>query len=100
MTRVLVAPQEFKGSLTAIEAARAIALGVRDALPDAEVVEAPMSDGGPGLVDAMVAALGGERVETEAHDALMRPVRAAWAVLRDGRGVIEMAAASGLVLVR
>lgn len=99
MTRVLVAPQEFKGSLTAIEAARAIALGVRDALPDADVVEAPMSDGGPGLVDAMLAAIGGERVEAKVRDPLMRSVRAAWAVLRDGTAVIEMAAASGLVLL-
>ena len=49
--RVVVAPQEFKGSLTAAEAARAIAAGVRDALPGAEVVLAPMSDGGAGLVD-------------------------------------------------
>ena len=65
--------------MTAVEAARAIALGVRDALPDAEVVEAPMSDGGPGLVDALLSALGGERVTTEIHDPLMRPVRAAWA---------------------
>jgi glycerate kinase len=97
--QILLAPQEFKGSLTAIEAARAMALGVRDALPDAVAVEAPMSDGGPGLVDALLSALGGERVETAVHDPLMRPVRSAWAVLRDGMAAIEMAAASGLVLL-
>jgi glycerate kinase len=101
--RIVVAPQEFKGSLTAIEAARAIAAGMRIALPDAEIIEAPMSDGGPGLVDALLSARGGERVETEVHDPLMRPVRALWAILRDGddrTAAIEMAAASGLVLVR
>lgn len=101
--RIVVAPQEFKGSLTAIEAARAIAAGVRAALPDAEIVEVPMSDGGPGLVDAMLAARGGERVESDVHDPLMRPVRAAWAMLGPpdaGTAAIEMAAASGLVLVR
>ena len=101
--RILVAPQEFKGSLTAIEAARAMAQGVRAALPDADVVEVPMSDGGPGLVDAMLAARGGERVETDVHDPLMRPVRAAWGILgddgersrsdRNGRGVGARAAA-------
>ena len=101
--RIVVAPQEFKGSLTAIEAARAIAAGVRAAIPDAEIIEVPMSDGGPGLVDAMLAARGGERIETDVHDPLMRPVRAAWAILAGddaGTAAIEMAAASGLVLLR
>ena len=101
--RIVVAPQEFKGSLTAIEAARAIAQGVRAALPDADIIEVPMSDGGPGLVDAMLAARGGEGVETDVRDPLMRPVRAAWAILAGddvGKGVIEMAAASGLILLR
>jgi glycerate kinase len=101
--RIVVAPQEFKGSLTAIDAARAIAAGVRAALPGAETVEAPMSDGGPGLVDAMLAARRGERIETDVRDPLMRPIRAAWAVLDGGSertAVIEMAAASGLVLLR
>jgi glycerate kinase len=97
--RFVIAPQEFKGSLTAAEAADAIAVGVRDAVPGAELDLAPMSDGGPGLVDAMLAARGGERIETSAHDPLMRPVLAAWALLPDGTAVIEMAAASGLVLL-
>ncbi len=100
--RIIVAPQEFKGSLTAIEAARAIATGLRAALPDAEIVEVPMSDGGPGLVDAMLAARGGERIETPVHDPLMREIRASWAQLAgdDPRtAAIEMAAASGLVLL-
>jgi glycerate 2-kinase len=97
--RVLVAPQEFKGSLTAAEAAAALAAGVRDALPDADIDEAPMSDGGAGLVDALLAARGGERIEAPVHDPLMRPARAAWVLLRDGSAAIEMAAASGLVLI-
>jgi glycerate kinase len=103
--RIVVAPQEFKGSLTAVEAARAIAAGVRRAAPDAEVDEAPMSDGGPGFVDAMLAARagpgarGGVRVEANVRDPLMRPVRAAWALLEGGSAIIEMAAASGLVLL-
>jgi glycerate kinase len=97
--RFVIAPQEFKGSLTAGEAAAAIAHGVADAIPDALVDVVPMSDGGPGLVDALLAARGGERVETAAHDPLMRPHTAAWAVLADGAAAIEMAAASGLVLL-
>jgi glycerate kinase len=97
---VLVAPQEFKGSMTAIQAARAIADGVRRAVPDATVDEAPVSDGGAGLVDALLAALGGERRRTTVHDPLMRPVTASWALLPDATAVIEMAAASGLVLLK
>jgi glycerate kinase len=97
--RIVIAPQEFKGSLTAVEAARAIAAGVRKAMSDCEMVEAPTSDGGPGLVDAMLAGVGGERIESDVHDPLMRPVKATWAILASGDAVIEMAAASGLVLL-
>lgn len=99
MTTVLIAPQEFKGTLTAAEAARAIADGVRDAMPDAQAVLQPMSDGGAGLVEALLSALGGKRATVRVHDPLMRPVDAAWALLADGRAAIEMAAASGLVLL-
>ena len=97
--KFLIAPQEFKGSLTAVEAARAIAAGVREAVPGAEVVELPLSDGGPGLLDAMLAARGGERIRVACHDPLMRPIEAAFGLVSDGTAVIEMAAASGLVLL-
>lgn len=98
--RILLAPQEFKGSLTAIEAGRAMALSIRDTLQQAEVIEAPMADGGPGLVDAMLAAKGGHRIEVPCADPLMRPIVASFALLSDGTAAIEMAAASGLVLLR
>lgn len=99
--RLLIAPQEFKGSLSAAEAAAAIAAGLRSALPDAELDLAPMADGGPGTVEALVAAGGGRRLTTAVADPLGRPVEAAWGLLQDGpTAVIEMAAASGLVLLR
>lgn len=97
--RIVIAPQEFKGSLTAREAAAAMAAGARDADPAADIDLAPMSDGGAGLVDALLSALGGELVETRARDPLLRPVTARWARLTDGTAAIEMAAASGLVLL-
>jgi len=97
--RLVVAPQEFKGSLTATEAARAIAVGLRRALPAATVDEAPVSDGGAGLVDALHTALGGEIRADRVHDPLMRPVDAAWAHLPGDVAAIEMAAASGLALL-
>lgn len=99
--RLLIAPQEFKGSLSTTEAARAMADGLRRALPEAELDLAPMADGGPGTVDALVTAGGGRRVITTVADPLGRPVDAAWGLLDEGRtAVIEMAAASGLVLLR
>jgi glycerate kinase len=99
MRRILIAPQEFKGSLTSAEAAAAIAAGARDACPDAALALQPMSDGGAGLVEALVAARGGERISTPVHDPLLRQIRATWGLLSDGTAAIEMAAASGLVLL-
>jgi glycerate kinase len=99
VTTFLIAPQEFKGSLTASEAAEAIAAGVREVAPAAEVIVVPMSDGGAGLVDALIAARGGTRVASVVRDPLLRRVDASWALLSDGAAAIEMAAASGLVLL-
>ncbi|MEX0749544.1 MAG: glycerate kinase, partial [Dehalococcoidia bacterium] len=81
------------------EAASAIAAGVRRAMAGATVDEAPVSDGGPGLVDALIAGRGGERRTITVHDPLMRPIEATWALLPHATAVVEMAAASGLVLL-
>ncbi len=98
--RIVVAPQEFKGSLSAVQAAQAMAEGLRRALPDASLELVPMADGGPGTVEAVVAAAkNGRRMTAAAHDALGRPLEAAWGIIDDGTAVIEMAAASGLTLL-
>ena len=100
--RMLVAPQEFKGSLSAREATDAIARGFRRALPDAEFDLLPLADGGPGTVEALVEATGGRFFEADAHDPLGRPLRARWGALggRDSpTAAIEMAATSGLALL-
>src|SRR6185369_1417296 len=96
--RILVAPLEFKGSLTAGQAARAIEAGVRAGWPDAELTVLPLADGGPGTADALVEALGGEWHTAWSHDALGRPLQAQWASWPGG-GVVEMARASGLSLL-
>ncbi|MCF7552276.1 glycerate kinase [Pseudonocardia sp. WMMC193] len=95
--RVLVAPDKFKGTLTAVEAAAAIADGVRDALPDARVRELPIADGGEGTVDAVVAA-GGTRHTTLLAGPQGDPMPTRWASLGD-QAVIELAAADGLQLL-
>lgn len=98
--RVVLAPQEFKGSLTATEAAAAMAQGVRAALPDAEIDSAPLADGGPGTVQAVVTAAKGRHSYARVDGPLGAPTDAIWGRIDGGRtAVIEMAAASGLLLL-
>lgn len=94
----LVCPDSFKGTFSAAEVAEAIGRGLASAGADADLL--PAADGGEGTMDALLAALGGERRTAPAHDPLGRPIEAAWARLADGRtAVVEVAAASGLGLV-
>ncbi len=98
--RVLVAPQEFKGSLSAEEAAGAIAAGIADAHPDWPLDLLPMSDGGPGFIDAMRSAISCDVVTLAVADPLGRPVTARYLVSREtGDVLIEAAQANGLVLL-
>ena len=98
--KVIVAPDKFKGSLSAPGAARAIGRGVSRAMPGARLDLVPMADGGEGIVEALVEATGGSYREVTVSGPLGEPVVARYGRLGDGRtAVIEMAAASGLVLV-
>jgi glycerate kinase len=97
--RVVLAPDSFKESMTAAEAAAAMARGVRAVHPDAECLEVPMADGGEGTADALVAALGGQWRTTSTTDSLGRPIRARYGLTADGLAVIEVAAAVGIGLV-
>ena len=98
--KIVIAPQEFKGSLSAVQAAQAMAEGLRRALPDATLTLVPMADGGPGTVEAMVAAAkNGRRMTAATHDALGQPLAATWGIVDEDTAVIEMAAASGLTLL-
>jgi glycerate kinase len=94
---VLVAPDSFKGTFSATEVAAALALGLRAGGREAE--ELPVADGGEGTMDALVSALGGEVRTADASGPLGRPVKASFALLPDGRAVVETAQASGLGLV-
>ncbi len=94
---VLIAPQEFKGTLTAVEAAEAIAAGLRRACPGWTFDLLPMADGGSGTTDALLAALGGRRHLARASDPRRRPIEASWGLLPGKRAIVECAAASGLL---
>ena len=99
--RILVAPNAFKGSLTVLEAARALAKGAKAAFPDAEIMVAPISDGGDGLIDALLAAGGGRRLHAPARGPLGEKRQAPYGWLGKPRptGIVETALASGLALV-
>jgi len=98
MSRAVVCPDKFRGSLRADEVARAMAEGVRRAGFD-EIVELPLADGGEGTLDTLLAARGGSRRTTRVTGPLGDPVDAEWGVLPGGLAIIEMARASGLALV-
>lgn len=95
VTRVLVAPDKFKGSLPATAVAAAVAVGLRRVITDLEVVLNPVADGGDGTLEAAVDA-GYERVPVRVSGPLGDPVDTAYA-LREGTAVVEMADACGLV---
>jgi glycerate kinase len=98
--KIVIAPDSFKGSLTAREACIAMEKGVRRVLPTAEVINLPMADGGEGTVDALVSSTGGKLIQQKVKDPLGNPVHATYGILGDKvTAVIEMAAASGLPLV-
>lgn len=100
MMRIVIAPDSFKGSLTSSEVAEAMARGVRKVFPQAELTLLPLSDGGEGLVESLVVASGGELREYQVTGPLGHPVRAKLGLMGGGQtAVIEMAQASGLILV-
>ena len=99
--RILIAPQEFKGSLAADEAAAAIASGIRSVHPDWTLDSLPMSDGGPGLLDAMRRAVKADTMAAVVEDSLGRKVLARYVRIRaTGEIVIEAAQANGLLHVK
>ena len=98
--KIVVAPDSFKGSLTAIEVSDAIEKGIKEIFPEAEIIKIPMADGGEGTVQCLVNATGGNILEEKVVGPLGNEVSAHYGILGDEKtAVIEMAAASGLTLV-
>lgn len=98
--KIVIAPDSFKGSLTAIEIANALEQGVKEVLPEAIVEKIPMADGGEGTMQCLVNATQGTIYEKEVIGPLGEPVSASFGVLGDQiTAAIEMASASGLPLV-
>ncbi|EKK4013267.1 glycerate kinase [Cronobacter sakazakii] len=100
LKKIVIAPDSFKESLSAMDVAKAIEAGFREIYPQANYVCVPMADGGEGTVEAMVAATGGQIITTPVTAPLGNKVDGFFGLLGDGEtAVVEMAAASGLHLV-
>ena len=98
--KVVIAPQSFKGSISALDAARAMEEGVLRVVPDAGTVLVPVADGGDGTLETLVEATGGEVRSTTVTGSIGKPVAAEWGALGDGQtAVIEMARTSGLAML-
>ncbi len=98
--RIVIAPDSYKGSVSALDVADAMERGILQVFPAADVRKTPIADGGEGTVEALLAATGGQRRYTEVCGPLGEKVSALWGVLGDGQtAVIEMASASGLPLL-
>jgi glycerate kinase len=96
---VLIAPDSFKGSLTSVQVARALAAGWSRIRADDELILCPLADGGEGTLAAIEAAGGWASQSASVLDPQFLPVAASWLRSRDGRAYVEMAQASGLSLV-
>ncbi|MED1472085.1 glycerate kinase [Bacillus salipaludis] len=98
--KIVIAPDSYKGSLSAVEVARSIEKGIQNAFPDAHTLCLPVADGGEGTLDTLVAATNGQKVSVIVTGPLGQKVEAEYGILGDGRTcVIEMAKASGIPLI-
>ncbi len=98
--KIVVAPDKFKGSMTAREAGDAMRVGLGRVWPDAQIDVVPIADGGDGSAQAIIDAAGGRRVEREVKGPDGRPVKAWYGLLSGGTtAVVELALASGLALL-
>lgn len=99
MKKVVIAPDSFKGTMSSIEVCNIVESGIKDLLPEMDVIKVPIADGGEGTVDAFLTAIGGEKVNVNAKGPHFYDIEAFYGILPDREtAVIEMAAASGLSL--
>lgn len=97
--KFILAPDSFKGTLSAVDACEIMHTEIVHVFPCAEVVSIPIADGGEGTVDAFLAAAGGQRIEITCAGPYGKPMRASYGILADGTAVVELAACAGLPLV-
>jgi len=100
LKKIVIAPDSFKGTMSSTEVCNIIESVIKRLIPKVETVKIPIADGGEGTVDALLSAVGGEKIHLTVKGPLFDDVEGFYGILADGRtAVIEMAAASGLPLV-
>lgn len=97
--KLVFASDSFKGSLSSEKTAELLTKAASEIFDSCDIVSVPVADGGEGTLDAILNACGGEKIFTDVHDPLMKPIKACYGILEEKKAVIEMAEASGLVLV-
>ncbi|ADD02705.1 glycerate kinase [Thermoanaerobacter italicus Ab9] len=101
VVKILIAPDKFKESLSALKVADSIEKGILKVFPKVVIEKVPLADGGEGTVESLVNATGGKIIKTNVKDPLFRDIESFYGILGDGEtAVIEMAAASGLYLLK
>ncbi|MCH4155023.1 MAG: glycerate kinase [Muribaculaceae bacterium] len=99
--KIIVAIDSLKGCLSSEEANEAACKGIKAVLPDCHVTAIPVSDGGEGMMEAFLAAKGGEKVSIRSYDPLLRPIDAEYVISDKGKtAIIEMAKCAGLTLLK
>lgn len=98
--KIVIAIDSLKGCLSSAQANKAATVGVKQVLPSCQVVGLPVADGGEGMMEVLIAATRGKRIDTSVHNPLMQPIEASYGLSGDRQtAFIEMAAASGLPLL-
>jgi glycerate kinase len=98
--KILIAPDSFKESLSAVEVAECIEQGIKNYRPDIDCIKIPLADGGEGTVETILHAVGGEIIPLRVKDPLLREIDSYWGLLPDHEtAILEMATASGLELL-
>jgi glycerate kinase len=98
--KIIIAPDSFKGSLSASDAAKAIERGIKSYMPEAVTVKMPMADGGEGTLDSLIAATNGRKIQVTVTSPIGTPVEAMYGIIEpNATCIIEMASASGLCLL-
>ena len=99
--KIVISPQAFKGSITAMNAAKAIESGVKSVMPDCETILIPIADGGDGTLETLIDVMGGDIITEKVTGPLGSKVKANWGALSDQKtAIVEMASTSGLTLIK
>ena len=98
--KILIAVDSYKGNCSTFEVANSIERGIRKVCKDSEIIKIPIADGGEGTVDSLVKGAGGRYETVHVKDPLGREIECRYGILKDNAAIIEMAASSGLTLLR